>query len=225
MSAHLRTSSQRGHRMVLIPRLPSLFALLICVALVQSGVYADEPSPFYSGPRQTVSRSEGRNVQGKTAKRDDRLPGSCDDADLAKESFQSVETWSSFHRANLREAVFRESHLVGDDFRDANLEMARFVNCVLPAARFLGANCRQIVFTDCNDVCAVDFSDGNLDAARFVNCSLPAARFVARNARGSTSRIAATFAAGISATPTSRWRDSSIVIFPPQSSPAPTARG
>lgn len=138
--------SQRGNRMQFIPRISKLFVAFAWVALAQTGVWADEPSPDYINQNQDAPQSDGHSFQSNTREYN-RIAESSAKAGPERTTFQNVKTWSSFRNAALREAVFNESSFVGVDFRDADLEMARFIKCVLPAARLLGANCRQISFT------------------------------------------------------------------------------
>ena len=196
----------------------SLLTLGLSLAPILS--WAGEPNidhangqlPQPGAKKQANSQFGNADLRGRTWKNGQRMPSTFAGTDLSKATFQSVQTLLSFRNANLKQATLNESRFVGVDFRNAKLDMARFVKCVLPAARFIGANCVQISFRNCNDICGVDFSDGNLLEARFDNCSLPAARFVGEIASRSVSGIATTSVARTSAMGTSQGLGSRSVV-------------
>jgi uncharacterized protein YjbI with pentapeptide repeats len=130
--------------------------------------YARSPRPQTPSPRHTAANDGVR--------------------DLRRMTFQSVGLGVSFRRADVGEATFKETQAAGLDFRHATLEGARFVKCRIPATSFVGANCKRIVFIDCNDICGDDFSCGDLKMARFVNCGMPAAKFGAADCTGAEFR-------------------------------------
>lgn len=145
---------------------------------------ADELRSASRKARDQGYRAEGMRFRGKIPAGEDGKPIVFAEADLARASFEEVETRLSFHGTNLIEAAFAKTKLDGVDFRDANLERARFVACTLNGTTMVGANCRQAVFIDGRDLCGLNCSDGVLAMARLVKCDMPAARFAGADCMG-----------------------------------------